>query len=253
MSFGRAAENAMSPRSRSTGRRPLGREERSALECCRMADPQPNFSVVIVGTMNPAIHHPFWYEMIGVLSKDERDEAIQSPQLLLAPMVGQFSWSGWTIVCMPERWEMRTADAAKFDRIVDVASKVFDRLADTPVTAFGINIDYVTPKDGATAALTRALHNAKIGVGPDASDATFTTRWQVRREHTVLSKQVTVSTTAAEPSVLRIANNFQHDMALVGFQDFNLSDFLREGFTEAVTTSQKQAADIVASFPWGAH
>lgn len=216
-----------------------------------MGELEPNFSIVVVGAMNPSIHHPFWYEILKALSQAEARDAVGGGDLLVSPMVAQFSWSGWTMVCLPERWEMRTQDPESFGRVLELAILVFERLNDTPVKSFGINIDRVERKgESATRALARALSSAHLGVSADASDGSFSTSTTVEKERTLVRRTVTVSTSAKEPSVLRIANNFHHDVTLSEEGMFDLTPLLRDGVDEALAISAARVAEISGAFPW---
>lgn len=221
-----------------------------ALGFLGMGELEPNFSIVVVGAMNPSIHHPFWYEILHALSQAEARDAVGGSNLLVSPMVAQFSWSGWTMVCLPERWEMRTQDPEKFGRVLDLAVLVFERLNDTPVKSFGINVDRVeTKSESATRALACALHDANLGVSADASDGSFSTSTTVEKTCTLLRRTVTVSVSAKAPSVLRISNNFHHDVVMEEGM-FNLTPLLRDGVDEALALSATQVADISSAFPW---
>src|ERR1700723_932205 len=45
------------------------------------ASARDQYSIVVVGNMNPAIHHPGWYKAIGAMSDEE-------VELALAPLPG---------------------------------------------------------------------------------------------------------------------------------------------------------------------
>ena len=108
-----------------------------------MADtpgPQPKelYSIVVVGKMNPAIHHPVWYQYLGLLDQRERDAAVGGP-LVVMQQVSQFKAPAFTILCTPDRWEIQAFYREFMDRILVIASKVFDVLTHTPVSSYGFN------------------------------------------------------------------------------------------------------------------
>ena len=98
-------------------------------------------SIVVVGQMNPAIHHPSWYQSMKLLDKQEFDSAVSGPMLLM-PQISQFAAPEFSIVCLPDRWEIQTRRLEAMDRILAAASSVFEILDHTPVSAFGFNFQF---------------------------------------------------------------------------------------------------------------
>jgi hypothetical protein len=97
------------------------------------------FSLVVVGAMNPALHHPQWYESIGCISAAEVDEAL-ARQFLFINQVTQFDSGAFEVFCDPNRWQITTRTREAETRIVEIMLTVFDkRLTETPVTALGIS------------------------------------------------------------------------------------------------------------------
>lgn len=100
---------------------------------------QEGFAVVLLGSMNPALHHPAWYESIGAISSDEEKDAL-SREFVFVPQIAQFSTGGFELLCDPQRWQIVTTDASRIPRLVQLASVVFDeKLVETPLTAVGLN------------------------------------------------------------------------------------------------------------------
>src|SRR6202030_1678960 len=100
------------------------------------------WSIVVIGLMNPAIHHPSWYQSMQLLDKQEVDYAGSASALVpivLAPQIAQFAVQEFKIVCLSNRWEIQTQRPEAVDRILKVASRVFEILDHTPVNAFGFN------------------------------------------------------------------------------------------------------------------
>ena len=101
------------------------------------------FSVVVSGHMNPAIHHPAWYEQIGILTQAEALESLKGENFVCLPQVAQFASRGITVTCIPTRWDARTTKADQRERILDIAKRTYTALDHTPVSAFGFNFDIV--------------------------------------------------------------------------------------------------------------
>lgn len=97
-------------------------------------------ALVILGSMNPPLHHPQWYQFIGELTEAETTESL-GREFLILPQLAQFDAGSFQVTCDPQRWQITTSDAGAVDRILRVATSVFDkRLVETPVSAVGINV-----------------------------------------------------------------------------------------------------------------
>ncbi len=104
-----------------------------------------SFSVVVVGAMNPSIHHPIWYRHVGLLDEQEEKVALEKPAILLpVPMrMASFETESFQISCQHDRWQILTTNPACADRILSLTEKLFDvLLSHTPVTQFGYNFDF---------------------------------------------------------------------------------------------------------------
>jgi hypothetical protein len=96
-------------------------------------------NVVVLGQMNPAIHHPAWYKFVKVLSDEEEKEALKK-QFVFVPQMAQFKTGSLQFYCDLQRWQVSTTDPAQFERILKIAGLVFDEhLPHTPVNAMGLN------------------------------------------------------------------------------------------------------------------
>lgn len=101
--------------------------------------PRELYSIVILGRMNPAIHHPTWYQYLQLLDQEECDSALAGPSLISSPPVSQFVAPAFTIVCTLDRWQIQTSRFDFMDRMLATASTVFEVLTHTPIGAFGFN------------------------------------------------------------------------------------------------------------------
>ncbi|SRR5260221_4496034 len=103
--------------------------------------PTDDVSIVVVGGMNPRIHHPLWYKMQNLISEAECAAAIAGP-LVLAPDYAQFQFGEIRISCNLGRWDIRTTELANRGRILDISKTMFDTaLPQTPVGLFAFNND----------------------------------------------------------------------------------------------------------------
>jgi len=101
---------------------------------------EPKFySIVIIGAMNPRLHYPLWYKLIGLLTEEESDASRESKDFSITQLAAQFSFDDCRIVCLMDRWEINTTKEENRGRILQIACGVFEKLNETPLTAFGFN------------------------------------------------------------------------------------------------------------------
>lgn len=96
-------------------------------------------SIVVLGDMNPKIHHPAWYAQIELLTDDEQHSA---DNVLCTPPFAQFNTAAFAIQCTADRWETQTRTLDSLDRLLDVTVSVFETLDQTPVRSFGFNFNF---------------------------------------------------------------------------------------------------------------
>jgi len=132
------------------------------------------YSVVVLGAMNPAIHHPQWYEAVGMLSAAEAQEAMRGGALAVAPQLAQFQFAGFQIQCLPGRWQIEAAGSQQRNRVIDLAALTFQRLGETPINAYGLNarFDVSTGAKNAFGGLTTQFTEEPLdlsfdGIPPD--------------------------------------------------------------------------------------
>jgi len=132
--------------------------------------PFENFwNIVILGEIDYRQHSPVWYDLIGVLNKEERVRADKSFLASLGPSMGtpvfRFDIGLFSIVCLPDRWEILTKDRQQQKRIVDVACLVFKKLWEIPVTTVGFNSQVVlkTKFKNAQEILAEKMRRAGLG------------------------------------------------------------------------------------------
>jgi hypothetical protein len=98
------------------------------------------FNIVVLGAMNPRIHHPHWYRQVGLISQQELEEALHAIDTIATPPLSQFRISSFLIQCQEQRWEIQSSSLEHIDRLTELASHVFDDLLKhTPVSRFGFN------------------------------------------------------------------------------------------------------------------
>jgi hypothetical protein len=129
------------------------------------------FSIVVVGPMNPRLHHPYWYEQIGAITEAERVESLNG-EVVVLPMAGKFDVpsAGFGVTCQTDRWDIHTTVESAKNRLVEVASKVFEKLHETPVMAVGLNTHLHRPTTIKSVRMKLAHILAKTGLGLPEND-----------------------------------------------------------------------------------
>lgn len=103
---------------------------------------ETQFSVVVLGSMNPALHHPSWYKYIGILD-DEAESSALSNEFVFLPQLGQFRTKEFQLFCDTQRWQVVVPSSDQFDRAIEIAKVTFDdRLVETPIRAYGLNFNH---------------------------------------------------------------------------------------------------------------
>lgn len=126
-----------------------------------MALQAESVSIVVVGEMNPAIHHPSWYRRVGICDATSEEKALDDKATVCSPAGSQFSTSDFHITCLPDRWVVKTVADDAADRILEVALRTFlEKLPETPLTAYGFNFDcHIKTKHKDTRPILAGLFN----------------------------------------------------------------------------------------------
>lgn len=98
------------------------------------------FSIVIAGVMTPGMHHPLWYKLIGCISDKESIEAMG--RISITPDIAQFQTAeqgGIRVICGRDRWEIAVWNEEERPRILEIASRVFEKLFESPVSGFAFS------------------------------------------------------------------------------------------------------------------
>ena len=101
----------------------------------RIAD---HASIVLVGSFNPMIFHPIWFEKQGLLPAGETDN---SKIEVVSSDVAIFTVPWLRVEVLRERFVIRTSDESKFGPLRDLALGALRLLEHTPVSQLGMNRD----------------------------------------------------------------------------------------------------------------
>jgi hypothetical protein len=206
------------------------------------------YSIVVLGEMNPRLHHPFWYKAIKLVTEAELEAAMRS-QTVCTPQFARFQIPELTIGCYLDRWEVSCANPAERPRMLQIASEVFVRLHETPVSLFAFNNDFTYPtnvSDVATALVRRAESAGfKPIVRSAHAGATFTIMsgdervgWNVRIEPRRMNE-------------LFVGANVNHKPVTDSSPHFNLRPQLEEHFDKDHELAKTHAIDILKSINSG--
>jgi hypothetical protein len=130
-----------------------------------MPPAEDSYLIVVAGAMNPAIHHPSWYEIAGILSNDEVAKANESGVVVVSPQVASFNVGQISITCIPARWQIQATSEGDFQKTAEVAERTFKVLYHTPISAFGINFMHhrVVRFENVAAELAKAVRRLDLG------------------------------------------------------------------------------------------
>lgn len=208
-----------------------------------------NFSIVVVGGMNPRVHSALFYRTINLISDDELRAAHAAQTTIILPQTAQLDLAADVrVVCLPDRWQISTPNEERTARILEVASAVHRALDHTPVLGFGFNFDFVRPVHGAPerrfAELARTLPLG-FGDGDDAaasfSYVTRTDDVETRRRHTV---HISPLTDPADQ--IFVKNNFHHEITPRAGGHFDLGTVMQARFARDHDAARAQVQRTIA-------
>jgi hypothetical protein len=126
------------------------------------------YTIAIGGSMNPAIHHPIWYRTIGAIDEVEYQASIRSPFNTTTQLMSQLRFvnSKLAVQCQINEWMIQGFDDDSWPRMVNIVSLVFEKLNETPVTAYSFitqkHLD--TPISDIRSALAEKIYGMKLAL-----------------------------------------------------------------------------------------
>lgn len=202
-----------------------------------------SYSIVIVGAMNPAIHHPAWYHQIQLLGESES----QNPsEVIVTPVLAQFAVTDLAISCTTDRWIIKTERSESVEKLLSFTCTVFDVLNQTPISAFGFNFDYHRHTSLATVGvfLAERVATANLGLKDDAESADI----RVRHKQGGRRITVTVQPSKSGPQFIFIGTNYHYEIADLNLPShFDLSPPLREHYSADRSESKTELSRILST------
>lgn len=184
----------------------------------------PNFSIVVLGAMNPSIHHPSFYLSIGAISKGAAEKALRSPTVLCTPQAARFDLNDISMICMLDRWQISSSNESDLAEITDIAQRVMKTLYHTPVASFGFNLDLVVSSVRPIAPTLAKLARTLPLSFEDRESASASFIYSHSSEFSLFRRKVT-STVSAMDNQLSLRNNYHYDVTTK--ENFDLDDIIK--------------------------
>ncbi len=212
------------------------------------ATPPEMFSIVAVGNMNPAIHHPRWYLSQALITAEEEQLATAGLNLVVSPMLAQFSFGTFSLQCLQQRWTLLTTEEAQFPRVIDISRRTMDILDHTPVGVVGINLDYCRSAGVPNVGSLLGERVRALNLGVEGEDATGAVSWMRRREATlaVATTTVVIGGSADNPSQVLVKNNIELRVR-PEVQHFRFAALFEEHVPRAMRESAEQLERTLAA------
>ncbi len=208
-----------------------------------MAEEKDTYAIVVLGGMNPRIHHPSWYRFVGLFDKEEADLATTSPLTLIISPLAQIKTPTLTIRCQDMRWEISTSEQDQVQRIQGITSRLFDDiLPHTPVSAAGFNFNYrrATKAPDVAGYLASVLINAPLGLRVDNAVSGELILRRSFDDHTSL---VSVQPASDDRRTVLSSYNFEYQFKHEG--SFKLGDVIAQRYGIDRRESEEQTDLIV--------
>jgi hypothetical protein len=100
-------------------------------------------SIVFVGSFNPRIFHPAWFEREGLISPDEETASLAETKRngpLVTPDLSRCEiGEDLTVECLTNRLSINAATTLGEERLRALAAAILSKLPHTPITVVGLN------------------------------------------------------------------------------------------------------------------
>jgi hypothetical protein len=213
-----------------------------------VAPPRDSYFVVVSGAMNPAIHNPQWYRVIGAIDETELQASLKilSNSTTSFSSQVQFGSPPLNVACQPEQWWIQSSDAGSWPRMLVVASLVFARLKETPLISFGLLAQRHIETDTSDIKSLLAASLIELNLGLPSGKSTGS--------NIILSvvEQDYEATTSIQPSNFSERSVFvlyqrQHEVPKAPSGYVDLGVLLKARFDQYLSGSAQVFTDIVAA------
>lgn len=198
-------------------------------------------SVVVVGVFAPAIHHPAWYRLAGILDAEGETQALKHP-VVCTQVQSRFRTSKWQMDCLPQKWQVQTLGKGDLQDILKVAVRMSTKLPETPVEAYGMNrhVHLKTGLENVGCHIGRLLQEARFGFPPVGEGAGMVklTDYTPERLYNMI-----VEASSKGPEYVYVTHNTHCPITETSMQYFDLGKML----SKTSETSHKHFESLMSS------
>jgi hypothetical protein len=210
--------------------------------------PREAYFVVVSGAMNPAIHSPQWYRVIGAIDETELQESLKIPSNSTTSFSSQVQFGSppLAVTCQPEQWWIQSSDAGSWARMLETASLVFARLKETPLVSFRLVTQRHIEADASDikSVLARALIELKLGL-PTGKSTGSTIALSVVEQDYEVNASIQPSYLSERSVFVLYQRQYEMPKAPSGYVDFGV--LLKARFEQFLSGSAQVCTDIVAA------
>ncbi len=213
----------------------------------QMATNREMYNIVVIGSMNPRIHTPAWYRLVGLIDDAELEEAVKHSQTAVHAAFAHWQIKDIGVDCVQSRWEVATTNAVCLERLRNMTVRVFDEfLNQTQVSAVGFNFNYwrVTDVSDFGRYLGSRLAKTQIGLKEDGLVSGELSLRRSAHDRSILVA-IRPSDEAGSESVVNVLNNYEYRFTSTGKGFFRLDDTLSPRFFEDLRDAEEQASRVV--------
>lgn len=191
-----------------------------------MTEDSTYYSIVVLGAMNPRIHHASWYLETTLVTEAEREHAVNDKGTFCTPPLAHINFPEFNITCQEERWQIQTSKDTALDRICSVAGGIFGSLLPhTPINLVGMNFDERRSVPPTTfRIIAERLAEARLGF---RAEHILAGEFIIRRDFSQFTNSLTVKPLKTSADQLLIASNFEHRLEE---QRYSVQSVLNEHF-----------------------
>ena len=209
-----------------------------------MAEESEFYGIVIIGKMNPRIHHPAWYLMFELIDEKEADVATSSKETFCTPPIAQIDAGAFNIICQENRWEVQTSTPSLLKRLQEIPAKVFDELLNhTPLSALGFNFNFAktTKCENVEEYLAECVASTDLGLSNDSLHSGEI----VLRRLVDSQRHVVVKITGSSEHLVNVHNNYEYKFQQQEMKSFNLGETISTRYDDDYSNAVAQTASIV--------
>lgn len=121
------------------------------------------YSIVVIGSFNPAILHPGWFSRHTVVPAEESQGLESEPSRKTLPEIGvtieygkkfsvsnesaNIAFSSFQLQVKRDKFQVVFESLDKKDLVIESLRKIFSILGETPIKAYGINVSKLVPSE----------------------------------------------------------------------------------------------------------